>query len=59
MPDDTGYLAFFTRIVERLEGGMEKVGKLVEEESATSLHRSRRASSVISFVPISTLTLRP
>lgn len=33
VPDDVGYLAFFTRTVERLEGGAEKVGKLVEEES--------------------------
>lgn len=31
--DAAGYLAFFNKVVERLEGGAKKVGELFEEES--------------------------
>ncbi|XP_020165789.1 uncharacterized protein [Aegilops tauschii subsp. strangulata] len=40
MPDDAGYLAFFTRVVERLEGSAEKVRQLVDEESRDLLARA-------------------
>lgn len=40
MPDDAGYRAFFTRIVERLEEGAERVGELVKEESRNLLARA-------------------
>lgn len=40
VPDDVSYLAFFTRIVERLKGGAEKVRQLVEEKSRDLLARA-------------------
>ncbi|XP_073364587.1 uncharacterized protein [Aegilops tauschii subsp. strangulata] len=38
--NDAGYLAFFTRVVERLEGSVEKVRKLIDEESRDLLART-------------------
>lgn len=32
MPNDVGYLNFFTKVVERLDGDAKKVGKIIEEE---------------------------
>ncbi|KAE8779750.1 hypothetical protein D1007_47177 [Hordeum vulgare] len=32
MPNDAGYLDFFTRVVERLEVSAKKVGKIIEKE---------------------------
>lgn len=46
--DDADYLGFFTRIVERLEGGVEKVRQLVEEKSHDLL--ARAASRVFSHL---------
>jgi hypothetical protein len=40
VPDDAGYLAFFTKVIERLEEGAKKVGQLVEEESRDLLARA-------------------
>lgn len=40
LPDDADYLAFFTRIVERFEGGVESVRTLVEEEGRDLLARA-------------------
>lgn len=39
-PNDTGYLAFFTRIMERLEEGAERVGEPVKEEGRNLLARA-------------------
>ena len=35
--DDAGYLGFFTRVVERLEGGVRKARRHVEEQSCDVL----------------------
>ncbi|KAE8799161.1 hypothetical protein D1007_25547 [Hordeum vulgare] len=32
VPDEAGYLDFFTKVVERLEAGTQEVGALIEEE---------------------------
>ncbi|KAE8803679.1 hypothetical protein D1007_20363 [Hordeum vulgare] len=40
VPDDAGYLDFFTKIMERLEAGTKQVGALIEEESHDILFES-------------------
>ena len=38
--DDTGYLRFFTRVVERLEGEVMRARQLIEEQSRDILRRA-------------------
>ncbi|KAE8775296.1 hypothetical protein D1007_52238 [Hordeum vulgare] len=33
VPDEAGYLDFFTKVVEQLEASAQKVGAMIEEES--------------------------
>ncbi|KAE8804835.1 hypothetical protein D1007_19069 [Hordeum vulgare] len=40
VPDDVGYLDFFTEVMERLEAGAREVGVLIEEESRDLLSQA-------------------
>ncbi|KAE8792078.1 hypothetical protein D1007_33402 [Hordeum vulgare] len=40
IPDDTDYLDFFTKVVERLEAGAQQVGALIKEESRDLLSQA-------------------
>ena len=57
--NDAGYLGFFTRIVERLEGGAASARQLVEEKSRDLLARAVSRIFNHLLAPILTSTSRP
>lgn len=58
--DDASYLSFFTKVMECLEGGSRRAGRLIEEKSRDLLARAFSRVFSTFFAPILTSTpMRP